>query len=63
MMPASTPHAYIAMCAGVQKVSRPIDRCQETSQAPPIEEDVMAITPVQIYQGIAEGWWEVRTAG
>jgi hypothetical protein len=51
------------MCAGVQKVSRPIDRCQETSQAPPIEEDVMAITPVQIYQGIAEGWWEVRTAG
>ncbi|MDT7812741.1 MAG: hypothetical protein QOJ42_2657, partial [Acidobacteriaceae bacterium] len=29
-------------------------RCQETSQAPPIEEDVIAMTPVQIYQGIEE---------
>jgi hypothetical protein len=51
------------MCAGVQKVSRPIDRCQETSHAPPIEEDVMAMTPIQIYQGIAEGGREVKTAG
>src|SRR5689334_10152351 len=28
-MPARMPHIWIAMCAGVQKVSRPIDRCQE----------------------------------
>jgi len=40
-----------------------MDRCQETSQAPPIEEDVIAATPSQMYQGIAEGWREVKTAG
>jgi hypothetical protein len=48
---ASTPHAWIAMCAGVQNVSRPIDRCQETSHAPPIDDDVTANAPIQMYQG------------
>jgi hypothetical protein len=31
-IPASTPHAYIAMCGGDQNVSRPIDLCHEMSQ-------------------------------
>jgi hypothetical protein len=51
------------MCAGVQNVSRPIDRCQETSHAPPIEDEVMANTPTQMYQGIEEGERELETAG
>src|ERR1700689_4931453 len=55
MMAATTPQAWMAMCAGVQKVSRPMDRCQETSQAPPMEDDVIASTPAQIYQGTAGG--------
>ncbi len=54
MMAATTPQAWIAMCAGVQKVSRPIDRCQETSQAPPMEDEVMASTPAQMYQGMVK---------
>ena len=29
-----------------------MDRCQETSQAPPIEDEVIASTPAQMYQGI-----------
>src|SRR5215469_4706125 len=41
----------MAMCAGVQKVSRPIERCQETSHWPPIEADVTARAPAQMYQG------------
>ena len=45
----------MAMCAGVQNVSRPIDRCQETSHAPPMEDEVMAKTPTQMYQGIEPG--------
>jgi len=28
-----------------------MERCQETSQAPPIEEEVTASTPHQMYQG------------
>src|SRR5271168_2724177 len=39
------------MWAGVQKLSRPMERCQETSHAPPIEAEVTAITPHQTYQG------------
>jgi hypothetical protein len=39
------------MWAGVQKLSRPMERCQETSHAPPIEAEVTARTPVQMYQG------------
>ena len=41
----------MAMWAGVQKVSRPMVRCQETSHAPPMEAEVMATTPDQMYQG------------
>jgi hypothetical protein len=32
-------------------VSRPMERCQETSQAPPMEDEVTAMAPIQIYQG------------
>jgi len=39
------------MWAGVQKVSRPMERCQETSQAPPMEAEVTASAPHQTYQG------------
>ena len=39
------------MWAGVQKLSRPMERCQETSQAAPMVEEVTAATPVQMYQG------------
>ena len=52
MMAATTPQTWMAMCAGVQKVSRPMDRCQETSQAPPMEDEVIASTPAQMYQGM-----------
>src|SRR5215469_91279 len=41
----------MAMCAGVQKVSRPIDRCQDTSHWPPMEAEVTASAPAQIYHG------------
>jgi len=41
----------MAMCAGVQKVSRPIERCHDTSHAPPTEADVTASTPPQTYHG------------
>src|ERR1700761_2614680 len=44
----------MAMCAGVQKVSRPMERCHETSQAPPMEEEVTAKAPHQMYQGTLE---------
>ena len=39
-MPARTPHMWMAMWAGVQKVSRPMVRCQEMSQCTPIIADV-----------------------
>ena len=41
----------MAIWAGVQKVSRPMERCQETSHAPPMEAEVTASTPHQTYQG------------
>ena len=43
----------MAMCAGVQKVSRPIDMCQEMSHSPPIFAETMAAIELQMYQGIA----------
>src|SRR5271163_533556 len=43
----------MAMCAGVQKLSRPMERCQETSHAPPITAEVTAMIPHQTYQGTA----------
>ena len=41
------------MCAGVQKVSRPMERCQEISQCVPTIAEVTAMTEHQTYQGIA----------
>jgi hypothetical protein len=40
--PPNTPQSWIAMWAGVQNLSRPTHRCQETSQYAPITSDVMA---------------------
>src|SRR5260370_28506096 len=60
MIAAITPQAWIARCAGVQKVSRPMERCQETSHAPPMEAEVTARAPNHRYQGtrvfVAETW-------
>src|SRR5579862_5121761 len=50
-MPASTPQSWIARCAGVQNVSRPMERCQEMSHWPPIMAEVTAKTEHQTYQG------------
>src|ERR1700761_1045750 len=52
MIAAMTPQAWMAMWAGVQKVSRPMERCQETSHAPPMEAEVTARAPSQVYQGV-----------
>src|SRR5258708_29488199 len=38
-------------CAGVQKVSRPMLLCQETSHMPPTPPQATAMTLAQIYQG------------
>src|SRR5437762_1536571 len=43
----------MAMCAGVQKVSRPMLRCQEISHCPPTTAEVVAMSPAQRYQGMA----------
>jgi hypothetical protein len=40
-----------------------MDRCHETSQAPPMEDDVIATTPIQMYHGIAGRDGESKTAG
>ena len=50
---ASNPPPWISMCAGVQNVSRPIDRCHEISQCTPTMEDVLASTAHHTYQGTA----------
>ena len=41
------------MCAGVQNVSRPMERCQEISQCVPTMAEVTAMTEHHTYQGIA----------
>src|SRR5438270_5372180 len=67
MMAAITPQAWIARCAGVQKLSRPMERCQETSHAPPILAEVTASAPNHMYQGTGgpsdETWatWRVES--
>src|SRR5262249_17209105 len=43
----------MAMCAGVQNVSRPIDRCQEISQCTPTMANVTAATEHHTYHGTA----------
>jgi len=44
----------MAICAGVQKLSRPMERCQETSHAPPMVAEVTANAPAQMYQGMED---------
>ena len=51
MIPATTPHKQITLCAGVQKLSRPMERCQDTSHEPPRKQEVTASAPVHRYQG------------
>ncbi len=41
------------MCAGVQNVSRPMERCQEISQCVPTIAEVTARTAHHTYHGIA----------
>ena len=43
------------MCAGVQNVSRPIERCQAISQCVPTIAEVTAATAHQTYQGMGDG--------
>lgn len=43
----------MATCAGVQNVSRPIERCHEMSQWMPTMDEVLASTAHQMYQGTA----------
>src|SRR5579872_6718288 len=54
LMPARMPHRWIARCAGVQKVSRPIDWCQEMSHSTPTMAEVTAATEHHTYQGSGE---------
>ena len=43
----------MAMCGADQKLSRPIDRCQEMSQYPPTYAEVTASAAHQRYHGTA----------
>jgi hypothetical protein len=49
----------MAMWAGVQNVSRPMERCQEMSHWPPIMAEVTPKTAHQTYQGTR--WTDSRT--
>src|SRR5215813_5537476 len=44
----------MARCAGVQNVSRPMERCQEMSQCTPIMAEVTAPTEHQTYHGTVD---------
>ena len=44
----------MAMWAGVQNVSRPMERCHDMSQCVPTMAEVTATTAHHTYQGIAE---------
>src|SRR5580704_7175806 len=50
-MPARTPHKWMTIWAGVQKVSRPIERCHEMSQWIPTMEHVTAAAAHHTYHG------------
>jgi hypothetical protein len=50
----------MAMWAGVQKVSRPMERCQETSQCAPMVTEVTASAAHQRYQGMVLGFAVAR---
>jgi hypothetical protein len=45
------PHNWMTMWAGVQNVSRPMERCQEMSQWTPTMEHVTAAAAHQTYHG------------
>src|SRR5215469_16120577 len=51
-IPATTAPKWIARCAGVQKVSRPIDKCQEMSQNSPPVVAVAAMAEHHTYQAV-----------
>src|SRR6476660_4208518 len=44
----------MAICAGVQNVSRPMERCQAMSQCVPTMAEVTASTAHQTYHGTAD---------
>src|SRR2546430_1466600 len=53
----------MAACAGVQKVSRPIERCQEMSQMMPTFALVAATSVAATYQGRCAASGGARVAG
>src|SRR2546430_13114544 len=53
----------MAACAGVQKVSRPIERCQEMSQMMPTFALVAATSVAATYQGRCAASGGARGAG
>src|SRR5438445_8200398 len=53
----------MAMWAGVQNVSRPIERCHEMSQMTPTFALVAAITPAATYHGTTAGRDVAETGG
>src|SRR5215472_11491736 len=53
----------MAMWAGVQKVSRPMERCQDTSHCPPMVTDVTARAQHHRYHGTRAPVWARREAG
>jgi hypothetical protein len=52
----------MAMCAGVQNESRPMDMCHEMSQYPPITTDTTAAKSAQMYQGTESSFAGAETA-
>ena len=50
-IPARTPQRWMAMWAGVQKLSRPMDSCQEISHCVPTTALVTAAAAHQTYHG------------
>src|SRR5436853_484498 len=58
-MPARMPHRWMQICAGVQKLSRPMERCQEISHWMPTMAQVTAATLAQTCQGM----WRVTGDG
>src|SRR5215472_10427035 len=61
-MPTSTPVICMAMCAGVQNESRPMDMCQEMSHGPPIAPETMPANMHQMVHGIDVVGAVVRSA-
>jgi hypothetical protein len=53
----------MATWAGVRKLSRPMERCQEMSQWMPTIAEVTAMTESQMYQGTGRGEDRVGVIG